>query len=72
VCTDFKALLNDPMRELDRICEFVAIESSEEVTRRCALCASQLAVSDGDSGPEVPAELKESAAADRRARRALP
>ena len=25
--TDFKSLLNDPQRELERICEFVAIEA---------------------------------------------
>jgi uncharacterized protein (TIGR03032 family) len=55
--TDFKALLNDPMRELQRICEFVAMEASEEVTRPLRSLRDGLAVSDGDSGPEVPSEL---------------
>ena len=55
--TDFKALLNDPMRELQRICEFVAMEASEEVTRPLRSLRDELAVSDGDSGPEVPSEL---------------
>ena len=57
--TDFKALLNDPMRELERICEFVAIEASEEVTRPLRSLRDQLAVSDGEAGPETPAELTE-------------
>jgi uncharacterized protein (TIGR03032 family) len=57
--TDFKALLNDPLRELERICEFIAIESSEEVTRPLRSLRDQLAVSDGDNDPEVPAELGE-------------
>ena len=57
--TDFKALLNDPMRELERICEFVAIEASEEVTRPLRSLRDQLAVSEGDAGPEAPAELTE-------------
>ena len=54
--TDFKALLNDPKRELERICEFVAIEASEEVTRPLRSLRDQLAVSDGEAGPETPAE----------------
>jgi len=57
--TDFKALLNDPMRELERICEFVAIEASEEVTRPLRSLRDQLAVSDGDGAGEVPPELRE-------------
>jgi uncharacterized protein (TIGR03032 family) len=58
--TDFKALLNDPLRELERICEFVAIEASEEVTRPLRALRDQLAVSDGDgAGGGVPPELAE-------------
>jgi uncharacterized protein (TIGR03032 family) len=57
--TDFKALLNDPLRELERICEFVAIEASEEVTRPLRSLRDQLAVSDGDGAREVPPELAE-------------
>jgi uncharacterized protein (TIGR03032 family) len=57
--TDFKALLNDPLRELERICEFVAIEASEEVTRPLRSLRDQLAVSDGEDAGEVPAELRE-------------
>jgi uncharacterized protein (TIGR03032 family) len=57
--TDFKALLNDPMRELQRICEFVAIEPSEEVTRPLRSLRDQLAVSDDDRAGEVPEELGE-------------
>ena len=57
--TDFKALMNDPLRELERICEFISIEPSEEVTRPLRSLRDQLAVSDRDSGPEVPAELSE-------------
>ena len=57
--TDFKSLLNDPLRELERICEFVSIEASEEVTRPLRSLRDQLAVSDGDGGGEVPPELSE-------------
>jgi uncharacterized protein (TIGR03032 family) len=58
--TDFKALLNDPLRELERICEFVAIEASEEVTRPLRSLRDQLAVSDEDgAGDEVPPEVAE-------------
>jgi uncharacterized protein (TIGR03032 family) len=57
--TDFKALLNDPLRELERICEFVSIEASEEVTRPLRSLRDQLAVSDGDGDGEVPPELSE-------------
>jgi uncharacterized protein (TIGR03032 family) len=57
--TDFKALLNDPMRELERICEFVAIEASEEVTRPLRSLRDQLAVSDGAGAGEVPPGLGE-------------
>jgi uncharacterized protein (TIGR03032 family) len=57
--TDFKTLLNDPMRELERLCEFVAIEASEEVTRPLRSLRDQLAVSAGDGNGEVPAELVE-------------
>jgi uncharacterized protein (TIGR03032 family) len=57
--TDFKALLNDPLRELERICEFVAVEASETVTRPLRSLRDQLAVSDGDGAGEVPPELGE-------------
>ena len=57
--TDFKTLLNDPMRELQRICEFVAIEASEEVTRPLRSLRDQLAVSDGDGSSEAKPELQE-------------
>jgi uncharacterized protein (TIGR03032 family) len=57
--TDFKALLNDPLRELERICEFVAIEASEKVTRPLRSLRDQLAVSDGDGAGDVPPELSE-------------
>jgi uncharacterized protein (TIGR03032 family) len=57
--TDFKTLLNDPMRELQRICEFVAIEASEEVTRPLRSLRDQLAVSDGDGPSEAKPELQE-------------
>jgi uncharacterized protein (TIGR03032 family) len=55
--TEFKALLNDPLRELERICEFVSIEASEEVTRPLRSLRDQLAVSDGDGDGEIPPEL---------------
>ena len=70
--TDFKSLLNDPMRELERICEFVAIEASEEVTRPLRSLRDQLAVSDGDGGERGPAGAERAPAANREARRALP
>ena len=57
--TDFNALLNDPMRELERVCEFVAIEASEEVTRPLRTLRDQLAVSDAESAGEVPEDLRE-------------
>jgi uncharacterized protein (TIGR03032 family) len=57
--TEFKALLNDPLRELERICEFVSIEASEEVTRPLRSLRDQLAVSDGDGDGEIPPELGE-------------
>ena len=57
--TDFKALLNDPMRVLERICEFIAIDASEEVTRPLRSLRDQLAVSDGDGSGEMPPELQE-------------
>jgi uncharacterized protein (TIGR03032 family) len=57
--TEFKALLNDPLRELERICEFVSIEASEEVTRPLRSLRDQLAVSDADGHGEVPPELGE-------------
>jgi uncharacterized protein (TIGR03032 family) len=57
--TDFKALLNDPMRELERICGFVAIEASDEATRPLRSLRDQLAVGNGDAAREVPAELEE-------------
>ena len=56
--TDFKALLNDPTRELERICEFVAIEVSEDVTGRCAPCATSSRSRTATAG-EVPSELSE-------------
>jgi uncharacterized protein (TIGR03032 family) len=56
--TDFKSLLNDPKRELERIGEFVEIDASEEVTRPLRSLRDQLAVSDGED-EEVPAELQE-------------
>jgi uncharacterized protein (TIGR03032 family) len=57
--TDFKALLNDPLRELERICEFVAFEASEEVTRPLRSLRDQLAVSDGDGSAEATPQLQE-------------
>jgi uncharacterized protein (TIGR03032 family) len=57
--TDFKALLNDPQRELERIGEFVAIEASEDVTRPLRSLRDQLAVSDGKAAEEIPEELRE-------------
>jgi uncharacterized protein (TIGR03032 family) len=57
--TQFKALLNDPLRELERICEFVSIEASEQVTRPLRSLRDQLAVSDGDGDGEIPPELGE-------------
>ncbi len=56
--TDFKALLNDPQRELERICEFVALEASEDVTRPLRSLRDQLAVS-GDRDEEAPEELRD-------------
>ena len=55
--TDFASLLNDPTRELERICEFVGIEPADEVTRPLRSLRDQLAVSEGVGGPEVPEEL---------------
>lgn len=57
--TDFKTLLNDPQRELERICEFVALEPSENVTRPLRSLRDQLAVSGGMDAEEVPDELRE-------------
>jgi len=57
--TDFKTLLNDPQRELHRICEFVAIEASEEVTRPLRSFRDRLAVSGKEAGQQVPQELEE-------------
>jgi uncharacterized protein (TIGR03032 family) len=57
--TDFKALLNDPMRELERICGFVGIEASDEATRPLRSLRDQLAVGNGDAARQVPAELEE-------------
>jgi uncharacterized protein (TIGR03032 family) len=57
--TDFTTLLNDPQRELERICEFVAIEASEDVTRPLRSLRDQLAVSGADDDREVPDELRE-------------
>jgi len=57
--TDFTALLNDPQRELERICEFVALEASEEVTRPLRSLRDQLAVSGEEGGKEPPEELAE-------------
>ena len=56
--TDFKALLNDPQRELERICEFVALEASEDVTRPLRSLRDQLAVS-GERDEEAPEELRD-------------
>jgi len=55
--TDFKTLLNDPLRELERVCEFVALEASEEVTRPLRSLRDQLAVA-GERETEVPPELE--------------
>ena len=57
--TDFKALLNDPLQELERVCEFVGIEASEEVTRPLRSLRDQLAVSGNGGSPDVPPELQE-------------
>jgi uncharacterized protein (TIGR03032 family) len=57
--TDFKTLLNDPQRELERIGEFVAIEASEDVTRPLRSLRDQLAVSGGEEAGEVPEELRD-------------
>ncbi len=57
--TDFKTLLNDPQRELERICEFVALEPSENVTLPLRSLRDQLAVSGGMDAEEVPDELRE-------------
>ncbi len=55
--TDFKTLLNDPLTELERVCEFVALEASEEVTRPLRSLRDQLAVA-GERETEVPPELE--------------
>ena len=55
--TDFKTLMNDPQRELERICEFVAVEASEDVTRPLRSLRDQLAVSGEKEEGEVPEEL---------------
>ena len=57
--TDFGTLLNDPQRELERVCEFVAIEASEDVTRPLRSLRDQLAVSGQETSGEVPEELRE-------------
>jgi uncharacterized protein (TIGR03032 family) len=56
--TDFKTLLNDPKRELERICEFVALEASDDVTRPLRSLRDQLAVS-GEQQEEVAEELRD-------------
>ncbi len=57
--TDFKTLLNDPQRELERICEFVAFEASENVTRPLRSLRDQLAVSGDKDAEETPEEVRE-------------
>ena len=57
--TDLGTLLNDPQRELERICEFVAIEASEDVTRPLRSLRDQLAVSGGMDAEEASEELRE-------------
>jgi uncharacterized protein (TIGR03032 family) len=57
--TDFKTLLNDPTRELERICEFVAIEADDEVTMPLRSLRDQLAVSGEADAGEIPAALEE-------------
>jgi uncharacterized protein (TIGR03032 family) len=57
--TDFKRLINDPKRELERVCEFVAIEASEQVTRPLRSLRDQLAVSGEAEEKEPPEELRE-------------
>jgi uncharacterized protein (TIGR03032 family) len=57
--TDFTSLLNDPTKEIERICEFVAIEAVDEVTLPLRSLRDQLAVSNGDGGGEPPEALRE-------------
>src|SRR5215204_3799529 len=57
--TDFKTFLNDPQRELERLCEFVGIQASEEVTRPLRSLRDRLAVAGKETGHEVPEELAE-------------
>jgi uncharacterized protein (TIGR03032 family) len=57
--TDFKTLLNDPQRELERICDFVALKASEDVTRPLRSLRDRLAVAGEETAKEVPDELQE-------------
>jgi len=57
--TNFETLLNDPQRELERICEFVDIEASEDVTRPLRSLRDQLAVTSEATAAEPPVELHE-------------
>jgi uncharacterized protein (TIGR03032 family) len=44
---DYSALLNDPKREVERICEFVALEVDEEVTLPLRALRDEIASEDG-------------------------
>jgi uncharacterized protein (TIGR03032 family) len=57
--TDFKTLVNDPKRELERICGFVGLEASEEVTRPLRSLRDQLAVSGEGDVTAPPEELRD-------------
>ncbi len=54
---DFKALLNDPTREVQRVGEFVGIDVNDEVTLPLRTLRDQLAVSQGGGAGEVPDSL---------------
>ena len=55
---DFEALLNDPQRELERLCEFVAIEAADQVTLPLRSLRDQLAASGGGTEEEPQAAVR--------------
>ena len=56
---DFEALLNDPQRELERLCEFVGLEPADQVTLPLRSLRDELAASGGGTEEEPPASVQE-------------
>ena len=48
---DHSALVNDPEREVERMCDFVGIEAEEEVTRPLRALRDQVAAERSEPAP---------------------